>query len=128
MHGIPARGARLGDDYARCVEEPGDDGDGVGGVLGHAHGGSHPGAGQLVLDHVVQDGGDGREVDGNAGEGMQDADGGGSLVEQDEEAVGEADDAVAAELQQADADAPAGGGAEEGDLACVGRAHAVAVA
>lgn len=127
MHDGPARGARLGDDHTRCVEEPDDDGDGV---LGHAHGGSHPGAGQLVLDHGHDDGADGREVDGDAGEGMQDADGGGSLVEQDEEAVGEADDAVAAELRQADADAPAGGGAEEGDRPRMRRprAHAVAVA
>ena len=77
------------------------------------HGGSHPGAGLLLLDHAVEDGGDRREVDGDAGEGVQDANGGGVLVDQDDETIRKADDAVALELRQADAQAPAGGGVEE---------------
>lgn len=128
VHDVPAREARLGDDDHGQVGEPRDDGDGDGGALGRAHGGSYPGAGLQLLDHVVEDGGDGREVDGDAGEGVEDAEGGGVLVDEDEEAVREADDAVALELWQGDAEAPGGGRVEEGHRARVGRADAVAVA
>ena len=76
----------------------------------------------------MKDVGKREEVEEDASERVQDTDGGGAFVEQDEEAVREPDDPVAAELRQADAEAPAGGRVEEVDLAGVGRADAVAVA
>jgi hypothetical protein len=62
-----------------------------------------------------------------AGEGVEDADGGLALVEQDEEAGAEGDDPAAAEAE-AHAEAAARGGLEEGDLIGVVRARRVAVA
>ena len=76
----------------------------------------------------MKDVGKREEVEEDASERVQDTDGGGAFVEQDEEAVREPDDPVAAELRQADAEAPAGGRVEEGGLAGVGRVDAVAVA
>lgn len=59
---------------------------------------------------------------------MEDADGVVALVEEDEEAGADGDDPVSGEVTDADAEAAAGGGLEEGDLAGVVRAHGVAVA
>lgn len=57
----------------------------------------------------MEDGGEGREVQEEASEGVQHTDNGGALVQQDEEAVREFDDPVVVELRQANAEAPGGG-------------------
>ncbi|BAT02440.1 Os07g0591350 [Oryza sativa Japonica Group] len=98
------------------------------GVIGDVALVQHVEQGVAVLDHLVEHGGEGREVDGDAGEGVEHADGGGALVEEDDEAVGEAHDPVATELREADTEAPGRAGVEEGDLAGVVGAGGVAVA
>ncbi|KAB8106180.1 hypothetical protein EE612_040412 [Oryza sativa] len=84
------------------------------GVIGDVALVQHVEQGVAVLDHLVEHGGEGREVDGDAGEGVEHADGGGALVEEDDEAVGEAHDPVATELREADTEAPGRAGVEEG--------------
>ena len=88
--------------------------------MGPADCGFHP-------NQMVEDGRKGREVNEDTGEWMQDTDSGGALVEQDEEAISEADDPVVLELGQTDMEAPAGGRVEEGDLAGISWAYAIAV-
>jgi hypothetical protein len=65
----------------------------------------------------VEGGGEGREVDHGAREGVDHADGRLAPVQEDEEAVGEADDPVGAELGEADAQAVRRARVEEDDLA-----------
>jgi hypothetical protein len=76
-----------------------------------------------VLDQVAEDGREWWEVHERMVNGCRKVDGGGGLVEQDEEAVSEADGLMVLELGQADTEARAGGRVHKGDLAGVCRVY-----
>lgn len=63
----------------------------------------------------MEEGGKAEEVDGDMGEGMDDADDGVAGVEEEDKATGEVDDLVALELLQVHREEFAAGGVEEGD-------------
>ena len=132
LDGVPVGVPRLGPEHRLFPREPCHDVNrGVGGRGARADGSVHAEETLFFIFHAYDDAkgrGHGRDIEVGPGEGVEQANNGVALVDQDEEAAAEGDDPVAPEFRrEAGAEAPSRAELDEGDLECVVRARLAAV-